>query len=149
MLELIPYGRSRPLSRLRNDMEDVWGRFFDVLDKPDALSGGEFAPSVNIRETKDAFLVEAEIPGVDPKDLDVSLNGDILTIKGEKKFSEERQEGDYHLVERRYGSFARSFRLPKELDRAKLKASHKDGILKISLPKGEKEGETKIAVSQD
>lgn len=147
MLELIPYNSRHALGRLRGDFDDLWSRLFEGVDKPVLKDAPAFAPKVDVKETEESFEVTAEIPGIKPEELDVSLNGDILTIKGEKKLEEEKKEGNYHLVERSYGSFSRSFRLPKVVDREKLKASHKDGILTISLPKGEREGATKIEVS--
>jgi HSP20 family protein len=98
----------------------------------------EWAPSLDMAETKDNFVVQAEVPGIDAKDIDISLTGDVLTIKGEKRQEKEEREEDYHLVERSYGSFLRSVRLPTEVESGKIKASYKNGILKVTLPKSEK-----------
>jgi HSP20 family protein len=92
--------------------------------------------------------VKAEVPGLDPKDIDISLSDGLLTIKGEKKQEREEKEEDYHLVERSYGTFTRSIRLPKEVQRDKINASYKNGVLKVVLPKSEeaKKKEVKIKV---
>jgi HSP20 family protein len=82
--------------------------------------------------------VKAEVPGMDAKDISISLTGDVLTIKGEKKQEKEEKEEDYHVVERCYGSFSRSIRLPAEVESGKVEASYKHGILRITLPKSEK-----------
>jgi HSP20 family protein len=92
--------------------------------------------------------VKAEVPGLEPKDIDISLSDGLLTIKGEKKQEREEKEENYHLVERSYGSFARSIRLPNEVQSDKIDASYKNGVLKIVLPKSEeaKKKEIKIKV---
>lgn len=148
MFELMPYTPSlRSLGRLRRDMDDLWGRVFDSSDVPAARA--DFVPSVNIKETPEAFEVTAEVAGLKPEDIKVTLVGDLLTLRGEKKFEREEEKGDYHLVERRYGSFQRGFRLPIEVNRDKLQAKHKDGVLHVILPKGEKEKPTTIKVEKD
>jgi HSP20 family protein len=81
------------------------------------------------------LIVKAELPGMDPKDIDISLSDGTLIIKGERKQEKEEKEKDYHLIERSYGTFARMVRLPKEVKRDKISASYKDGILKVILPK--------------
>jgi HSP20 family protein len=92
--------------------------------------------------------VKAEVPGLDPKDIDISLSDGLLTIKGEKKQEREEKEENYHLVERSYGAFTRSIQLPKEVQSDKISASYKNGVLKVTLPKSEeaKKKEVKIRV---
>lgn len=108
----------------------------------------EWTPSLDVSETKNNIVVKAEAPGVDPKDIDISLTGDVLTIKGEKRQEKEEKEQNYHRVERSYGVFARSVRLPQEVQSDKIEANYKKGILKITLPKSEeaKKKEIKIKV---
>ncbi len=103
-------------------------------------------PMVDIKETDDAYEVSAEVPGVKPEDIDISLTGNELTIKGEKKESKEKTEGGYKLEERCYGSFTRSFRLPTAVNHEKVAANHKDGVVLISLPKSEKAATQKIKI---
>jgi HSP20 family protein len=93
-------------------------------------------------------VVKAEVPGMDPKHIDISLSDGVLTIKGEKKEEKEEKEANYHLVERSYGAFSRSIRLPSEVQSDKINASYKNGVLKITLPKSEeaKKKEIKIKV---
>ena len=107
-----------------------------------------WVPSLDVAETKNEIVVKAEVPGMDPKDIDVSLSDGILTIKGEKKQEKEKKEEDYHLVERSYGSFTRSVQLPAQVRSDKIQASHKNGVLRIVLPKSEeaKKKEVKIKV---
>ena len=135
--ELTPWRPFTELSSLRREMDRLWENFFG--ERPlTRIWGRGWAPSLDISETKDNFVVKAEVPGVDAKDIDISLTGDVLTIKGEKKQEKEEKEEDYHLIERGYGSFSRSVRLPAEVESGKIKAAYKDGILSITLPKSEK-----------
>jgi HSP20 family protein len=93
-------------------------------------------------------VVKAEVPGMDPKDIDISLSNGVLTIKGKKKQEREEKEENYHLLERSYGSFTRSVQLPGEVQSDKISASYRNGVLKVTLPKSEeaKKKEIKIKV---
>lgn len=148
MFDLIPYSGFGSVGRLRKDMDDLWKRFFDAEPGLPAMRGqvSNFLPVVNVKETEEALEVTAEVPGLKPEEIEVSLIGDVLTLKGEKKEEREETKGDYHLVERRFGSFQRSFRLPMEVERDKLSAKHKDGVLSITLPKAKKQTATTIKV---
>jgi len=137
------------LDRMRRDMDRLWDSFFE--DRPMVRRGdwmGEWMPSLDLSETKNEFVVKAEVPGMTPKDIDISLSEGILTIRGEKKQEKEEKEENYHFVERSYGSFSRSIRLPGEVHSDKIKAAYKDGILRVTLPKTEetKKKEIKIKV---
>lgn len=135
--ELTPWRPFGELSSLRREMDRLWENFFG--ERPlTRMWQREWAPSLDVSETRDNFVVKAEVPGIDAKDIDISLTGDVLTIKGEKRQEKEEKEEDYHLVERSYGSFSRSVRLPAEVESNKIKASYKNGILNITLPKSEK-----------
>jgi HSP20 family protein len=135
--ELTPWRPFGELSSLRREMDRLWENFFG--ERPlTRMWEREWAPSLDVSETRDNFVVKAEVPGIDAKDIDISLTGDVLTIKGEKRQEKEEKEEDYHLVERSYGSFSRSVRLPAEVESNKIKASYKNGILNITLPKSEK-----------
>ena len=90
--------------------------------------------------------MKAEVPGMDPKDIDISLSDGLLTIKGEKKQEREEKEENYHLVERSYGAFTRSIRLPKEVQSDKISASYKNGVLKVTLPKSEEAKKKEIKI---
>jgi HSP20 family protein len=93
-------------------------------------------------------VVKAEVPGLEPKDIDISLTGGVLTIKGEKKQEKEEKDENYHRIERSYGTFTRSVRVPQEVQSDKIEATYKNGVLKITLPKSEeaKKKEIKIKV---
>jgi len=122
------------LTTLRDDMERVWDSFFKDWRTPE-LMRGEWAPSLDVVETKDNYVVKAELPGMEAKDIDISLSNGILTIKGEKKQEKEEKDENYHRVECSYGSFVRSVRLPEEVKTDHINAKYKDGVLKVTLPK--------------
>ncbi|HUL22996.1 MAG TPA: Hsp20/alpha crystallin family protein [Thermodesulfobacteriota bacterium] len=133
----------------RGEMDRFWDTFlFGVPQKRDFWEEAEWLPAVDVAETRNEIVVNVEAPGMDPKEFDISLKEGTLTIKGEKKQEKVEKEENYHLVERRYGTFARSILLPQEVRSDKIDASYKDGILKVTLPKSEgaKKKEIKIKV---
>ena len=115
------------------------------------LSTRTWAPPVDIYETADSIVLKAELPGVDPKDVEVKVEDNSLFLKGERKFEKEVNNENYHRVERSYGSFARSFSLPNSIEAEKVKAEYKDGLLTLTLPKREeaKPKTIKIDVSRN
>ncbi len=149
--ELVRYrGPFQELDRMRSEMDRLWDSFFE--DRPTVRTGdwmGEWLPSLDFSETKNEFVVKAEVPGMSPKDIDISMTNGVLTIHGEKKQEKEAKEENYHFVERNYGSFSRSIRLPGEVRGDKIKAACKDGVLRVTLPKSEeaKKKELKIKVA--
>jgi len=147
-MEIIPW---RPfggeVGSLRREMDDLWRRFFG--ETPLAhWAGEEWWPTVDVSETKDNFMIKAELPGMDEKDMSVTISGNVLTIKGEKKKEEEEKDEHHYRAERYYGSFQRSFQLPSSIKADKIEADFEKGILKVTLPKVEeaKKKEVKIKV---
>lgn len=128
------YSLQREMNRL---FEDFF-RGFDIEPTPllEARLGG-FSPCVDVREDDDAFILTAEVPGIAEKDIDVQVTEDSITIKGEKKEEKEDKGKDYYCMERSYGSFHRTIRLPIGVDREKVDASFKNGVLTVKLPKME------------
>ena len=106
----------------------------------------EWLPSVDILETKKNFIVKAELPGLDAKDVSVNLSGDLLTIKGEKKKEEEEKDEHHHFIERYSGSFQRSFQLPTAVKGDKVEAAFDKGILKVTVPKAEEAEKKEIEI---
>jgi len=134
-MELVPWRPfGRELSMLRKEMDDLMTRFFGESSLA-RRRAEEWAPSVDLTETKDSFIVKAELPGLEAKDVDVTISGNVLTIKGEKKKEEEEKDEQHHYVERYYGTFQRSFQLPANVKADKIDASFEKGVLKITLPK--------------
>ena len=96
-----------------------------------------FTPAVEISEDDEAYTINAELPGIDKKDVHIEVKDGVLTLRGERKHEHEEKEDGYFRTERSYGSFERSFALPEAADEEKIKASFNDGILTVTLPKGE------------
>jgi HSP20 family protein len=121
-------------TNLRREIERLFDRFLEPgwLQMPVL---GAWEPKVDVSETKDAVIVKAEIPGVDQKDIGLSLQEGVLTIKGEREEEKEEKDKRYHRVERSYGAFARTIRLPATVDSGKVSATFKDGVLTVTLPK--------------
>lgn len=122
---------------------DVFDRFFDdFYPLSTREEKDEWLPAFDVSENEKEYLVTAELPGMEVKDIDVTLSEGILTVKGEKKQEHEEKGKDYHRIERRYGSFHRSFSIPGKIKTEGVDANYKDGILRLTLPKTE-ESETK------
>ena len=150
MFELLPAGGFRPLDRLRKEMDDLFGRFTKSdWPSPGLGEAGAFVPVMDVKETAEALEIEVEVPGLKPEEIEISLAGDVLTIKGEKKGEREENKEGYHLLERRFGSFQRSFRLPAGVDRDRIQASQKDGVLRLDVPKSPQEPVAKIAIKSE
>lgn len=112
------------------------------------LFEGAWVPVVDVFEDDDRVVVRVDLPGIDKKDIDVSIQGDTLIVKGEKKQEEEVKEKDYHRLERAYGSFQRVIQLPAKVDAQEIKAACRDGVLEISLPKKEEVKARKIEIGE-
>ena len=108
---------------------------------------GNWVPAVDVHSDENEVVVQAELPGLDHKDIEVNLDDGVLTIKGERKREEEGNEKGYHFVERAYGKFYRAIRLPAEVDGTKVKAEMKEGVLTITLPKAEQAKARQIEIS--
>jgi len=130
MRTLAPWGGD-----LKREVERFFERFADPVWEPFETVAGDWAPKLNVSETKEAMVVAAEMPGVDPKEIEIALTGDLLTLKGEKEKETEEKEERYHRVERTYGTFLRSVRLPMAVDASKVTATFKNGVLIVTLPK--------------
>lgn len=144
-MELIPWRAFGELSSLREEMDRLLGRF--VGETPLARNFGEsWLPAVDISETKDNLVVKADLPGLDAKDVNVSISGDVLTIKGEKNTKAEEKDEHYHSVERYSGLFQRVFQLPSGVKTDKIEATFEKGVLKVTLPKVEEAKKKEIEV---
>jgi HSP20 family protein len=124
----------RELVTVRDDVD----RLFDVFFSPQPhMIEDLWRPSIDIEESNGNLMVKAEIPGIDKKDIKVVVKDDMLTISGERKRENETKEKTFHRIERSYGQFRRMIRLPAEVDPDKVKATYKDGVLSVTLPKPE------------
>ena len=142
-----PWEPLKELQRMRTDMDRLWESFFE--GKPvrhrEEMSG--WVPSLDLAETKDSYVVKAEIPGMAKDAINVSMKEGVLSISGEKK-TEERKDGEnWHRIERAFGTFQRSFYIPTEVDETKVKAAYKDGVLTVSMPKREEAKRKEIPIA--
>lgn len=118
-------------------MQRQLSRVLDDFHSPVSTEYGEWVPTVDIRETDEAILVQAELPGIEKKDVHLEVKDRTLTISGERKYEKEVKEENVHRIERSYGRFVRSFSLPNNVDTTKVDASMKNGVLEVRLPKTE------------
>jgi len=132
--------RWTPLSPNRDSIHDDVNRLFDSFFSRGALRGdlpSTFTPAVDIEESADAFVLRFDLPGISPKDVKVSLMGDTLTVRGERKSERNEKNGNYRRIERASGSFERVFTLDSPVRADQIKAQYKDGVLEITVPKAE------------
>jgi HSP20 family protein len=126
------------------------GRFFDRFpdwSQQSPTTTSAWAPNVDIFEGENELVVKAELPGIDPKDVELNVENNVLTISGERKLEFEDKKENYHRVERAYGSFSRSFSLPRLIDENKIEADYRDGVLTVRIPKHEKAKPRQIKIS--
>lgn len=138
----------RDLVNMEREIGRVFNGLFPEYDAENAVMA-QWAPRVDVSESKDAYLIKAELPGVSKNDVKITLHDNVLTIKGEKKEEKEEKDVNVHRIERSYGVFERAFSLPLTVKSEKIDASFKDGVLSIILPKAEeakpKEIEVKVS----
>ena len=142
----------RPQRRTTSPLTSGMDRFFEDFFGSSLERGNEgltdrpWRPAVDVSETDTAYEVSAELPGLTKKEVDITFENGVLIIKGERQF-DGSAEGNHHRIERRYGAFSRSFVLPTEVDTEKAKATFKNGLLTISLPKAERARSRKIDIN--
>jgi HSP20 family protein len=138
----------RDLLSIQDEMNTLFNRAYGERAPGE---GGEqrlrlWAPALDIAEQKDAYLVQVELPGVRPDDLDITLEDGLLTIQGERRFTQESSEQQFHRIERRYGRFRRSITLPTQVQADAIEASFEDGLLAVRVPKAEEAKPRRINV---
>lgn len=137
-----PFGGVR---RFRDEVDDLFHRFFPVDPLFDTANGA-FAPPMDVIEKKDSVIVRTEIPGMKPDDIDISISGDTLTVRGEKHTEEKKEIEGYLHQERTYGKFSRMITLPFHVKQAKADATYENGVLEVRLAKAEESKAQKITV---
>ena len=145
-MNLVTWDPYRELGRLPSHFNRVFGALAP-RERDEELSLGAWIPPVDIMEEKDRILLTAELPGFRESDVEVQMEGNVLTLRGERKFDSDVKKEGYHRVERAYGSFGRSFTLPTVVDTEKIKAEYKDGVLRVTLPKREEAKPKQIQIS--
>ncbi len=139
-MSIMRWRPGRELATIRDEMNRLFDDFFSGFPFPERRRGlmeGEWAPTVDVAETDENIIVTAELPGVKQNDVEISVVNDVLTLKGEKREEKEIKKENYHRIERSYGSFQRSITLPTGVHADKAKATYKDGVLTVTIPKVE------------
>lgn len=144
-MTLVRYEPWSMLNQIRREMDQML-ETANEGGESSAIATSDWIPAVDIKETKDAFILHADVPGVDPKDVDVHMENGILTIKGERESEKKDEREGYKRVERQYGSFYRRFSLPDTADAEKISAKSKNGVVEITIPKKEAVQPRKISV---
>ena len=144
--------RWRPFKDVVSIQDEMNRLFDDFFGRPVLKTGwteGVWSPTVDISEDKENVIIKSEMPGMSKDDVKISIQDNVLTLKGEKKQEKEEKDKNYHRIERNYGSFCRSFQLPTSVKSDKVKASYKDGVLSVTLPKTEEVKPKEIPISID
>jgi len=145
MPELIIW-KNQEINKLRRDMDRLFARLWDDFGMPQSQRPLRDIPCIDLSETKDKLVLKAEIPGLNPEDLDISITDDILTIKGEMKREAVKENENYHRMERRYESFSRSIQLPCRVMIEDVEATYREGIVTIIMPKCKPEIARKVTI---
>jgi HSP20 family protein len=149
-MAIVRWDPFRDLVGLQERMNRMFDESFRGLQRSgneDWALGGSWAPAVDIYERDGNIVLQAELPGVDAKEVDIRVENNTLSLRGERKWDNEVKQENYHRVERTYGSFSRSFTLPSVVDQEKIKAEYKDGVLRVTLPKKEEAKPKQISVN--
>ena len=149
LIPVMTITRYDPFRDLRNLQEEVnrlftgnAGRTFD----DEGIARGSWSPSVDIYENKEQIVLEAELPGMNREDFDLTVESNVITLRGERRFEKKEDTDNYHRVERAYGSFTRSFTLPNSVSGEGASADYRNGVLRVTLPKREETKARRIEV---
>lgn len=143
MIRYTPYsaaGLQQQLNRIFDQFDP------DLLGRSEELGGGMFTPAADVKEDADAYIVQVEVPGIPQEKINITLQDNVLTIRGEKAAKQENTEGQFRRVERSYGSFARSLSLPRNVEGGGVSAKLTDGVLEVRLPKREEAKPRQISI---
>ena len=134
-MAIIRWAPVRDMVTLREKMNRMFEDAFAGKGEDKDMAPSSWAPAVDIYETENEIVMTAEIPGIDEKDIEIKIEDNTLTLRGERKFSKETKEENYHRLERSYGTFYRAFTLPNSVDPDNIQAEHENGILRVTMPK--------------
>lgn len=146
-MSIVKYDPFRELRSLQDEMTRLFTGVAPAHLNREEMTHGAWAPSVDIYEDKDCLILEAELPGMTRDDFEISVENNVITLKGERRFEKKAEGDNYHRVERSYGSFTRSFTLPQTITADGATADFENGILRVSLPKREETKARKIEIS--
>jgi len=136
-MNLMRFEPYREIQTLQDRLSRAFGAPFGRPERDDEMNLAAWAPPVDIAEEKDRILITAELPGFQEDQIEIQTENGMLTLRGERRFEKESEGRSYHRVERSYGQFVRSFSLPNNVDREKIRADFSQGLLKVELPKRE------------
>ncbi len=131
-MTVVKRNRLKDLLYLQEKMDTV---FEDSLRDKEVIEPGQWVPSVDVLEDDASIILKAELPGVKKEDISLDVGSGVLTIRGEKRFEREKSRESYHIIERHYGTFKRSFSMPDMIDSDKIRAAYEKGVLEVVLPK--------------
>jgi HSP20 family protein len=143
---LVRWDPFRDLVSIQDELNRLFGRTFNGSEPMRPAAAGAWMPAMDVFETEDKIVARLELAGIEPRDVEVSVEDRTLTISGERAFSSETNEENYHRVERRYGAFSRAITLPQVADPEKVEASFDKGVLTVEVPKIEKAKPKKIEI---
>lgn len=144
-MSMIPYTPYRTAFR-HGDFDRLLHSLFPRFEEDETETGYDWTPAVDIKEENHSYIIHADVPGIKPEDIDVSLEEGVLTIRGERKFENEEEKEGYKRIERMRGTFFRRFNLPDTADQDKVKARCKDGVLEVTIEKQDKVLPKKITI---
>lgn len=134
-MAIIRWDPFRDLASLRDRMNRMFEDAAAGRAEDRELASSTWAPAVDVYETEEEMVLAAEVPGLEDKDIEIKVEDNTLSIRGERKFEKETKEENYHRIERAYGTFSRTFTLPNTVDQERIRAEHENGVLRIHLPK--------------
>ena len=134
-MAIIRWDPFRDIVTLREKMNRLFEDAVTARGEERDMMSSTWAPSVDIYETKDSLILTAEVPGIDENNIEIKIEDNTLSLSGERNFEKETKEENYHRIERSYGSFYRSFTIPRHVDQEEIKAEHDNGVLRITMPK--------------
>lgn len=137
-MNLMKWEPFRELEEVNDRLSRIFGRPLARTNGDESVAVAEWAPTVDVSETAEEYLIKAELPEVKKEDVRISVDSGVLTLQGERKQEKEEKGKKFHKIERSYGSFLRSFTLPGGVDETRIRAEFKDGVLNLHLPKSEK-----------
>jgi len=146
-MAIVRYDPFRDLRTLQEEVNRLFSTNMTRAFDDEGIARGAWAPSVDIYENKDQIVLEAELPGMKQEDFDLSIENNVLTLRGERKFEKTDETDNYHRVERSYGAFTRSFTLPQTVSAEGANAEYNNGVLRVTLPKREETKARRIQVS--
>ncbi len=145
-MSIVKYNPWSLLDQIQRELNNPMAAF--DRDENDNVATANWAPAVDIKEDEKSFTMLADIPGVDPKDIEVTMDNNVLTVKGERQSEKKTEEENYKRVERQYGAFYRRFTLPDTADAENIEAHSEHGVLKVTIPKKEVAQSRRISIKQ-